>query len=194
MQSPETLRPITHSDIDQRNLPKSVEIKTYGQIRVRPLSKEDSLCDLTSLLHRAYERNTRNGIHYSVAIATEEQIRETSEKGKCFIAEKNGAIVGTVMYYSPEQARGTEWYNNPSVAVVGRLAVDPQYQGQQIGKILLNHVEDCARAHRATELALDTAKQAAILVGYYKSLGYREVGEVKWQGTGFTNIILSKPL
>lgn len=187
-------RPAIPAGVVQRDLPADVETRTYRHITIRQLHKKDPIQVLTSLLRRAYERNTRNGIHYAVVTQTAEQIRAASEQGRCFVAVVHGAIVGTAMYYSPEQARGTSWYDQSSVAVVGRLATDPVYKGQRIGATLLEHIEQCAHAHGASELALDTARQAQTLVEYYKSLGYREVDEVHWQGRTFTNIVLSKAL
>lgn len=62
--------------------------------------------------------------------------------------------------------------SGPSQAQVRYMAVAPAWQGRQVGRQLLEHLEAAARRQGFTELVLH-AREAA--VGFYERLGYAVV-------------------
>lgn len=76
--------------------------------------------------------------------------------------------------------------------LIENLAVAPPFQGRGLGRRLLGHAEDLARALGHTELRLYTNKRMAANIALYQRTGYRIDREVAFMN-GFT-IHMSKRL
>jgi hypothetical protein len=88
---------------------------------------------------------------------------------------------------------GCPYYDRPGVASFHQFAVDPDLQGDRIGRRLLDLVEDRAAATGATEIALDTAVPATHLIAMYERRGYRIVDRVDWDETNYVSVIMARP-
>ncbi len=163
-------------------------------IQIRELSAVDSITELTALLHRAYAELGEQGLRFTAVDQSEEMTRKRIATGRCFVAELDGALVGTICYYAPKTHEHCDYYRRPGVAVFGQYGVDPEQRGKRIGSRLLEHVEAVARADGATELALDTAEEAKALVAMYEKMGFRAVGYDNWIVTNYRSVIMSKTL
>jgi GNAT superfamily N-acetyltransferase len=161
-------------------------------ILIRPLREDDSVEELTELLHRAYKVLADMGLKFLATHQTVDITRTRISKGTCYVAELDGRIVGTICYRTPSQTKGTPHYDRPDVAYIGQMAVEPALQGQGIATKLMRHVEELARADGALELAFDTSEQATHLIEWYERLGYRAVGHVQWDVTNYRSVIFSK--
>lgn len=164
------------------------------EVRVRPLAESDSITDLTELLHRAYARLADMGLKFVATHQDDETTKHRLKDAECYVAEKDGRILGTILFRPPGTARGCPWYDRPDVAVFGQFGVEPAQQGRGIGGTLLDHVELRARELKATELALDTAESAHHLIELYSKRGFRIVGTVKWEPVNYRSVIMSKSL
>src|SRR4051794_1420830 len=69
-----------------------------GKIRVRLLEREDSLAELTGLLHRAYKVHVESGLHALAGFQPEAVTRKRIEHGECFVATYLGKVVGTILF------------------------------------------------------------------------------------------------
>jgi GNAT superfamily N-acetyltransferase len=163
-------------------------------LNIRALAESDSIEALTILLHRAYAGLAALGFNYTAVDQTSEETRSRIKNGRCFVAELDDKIVGTIMFYPPGTGGGCPWYDNPKVAKIGQFGVDPGLQGHGIGARLLEHVEAEAIAAGIGEIALDTAEGADHLVAWYGRCGYRFVEHAQWQGKVYRSMILSKSL
>jgi GNAT superfamily N-acetyltransferase len=167
---------------------------------IRPLRDTDSLDALTLLLHRAYAPLGAAGMNFTAVDQTVEQTRERVGRGQCFVAEHDGAVVGTVTVSGPLDsnlqlwARATPWCFRTDVANLQQYAVDPAAQGGGIGAALLAASESWSREHGYRALALDTAVPAAHLRQRYERAGFRTVDEVQWGGKAYRSVIMVKPL
>src|SRR6266508_2072404 len=148
------------------------------KIAVRRLSGDDSLDDLTALLHRAFSQLGRMGLNCTCVDQSVEVTRQRIARGECFIAVCGGRPVGTMTLCDPDPRFKSVWYPRRSVASVHQFGVDPQFQGKGLGATLLKFAEDWARAHGYKELALDTPCPARHLLAYYMTHGYRIVESV----------------
>lgn len=167
------------------------------RITIRPLSPGDSIPDLTALLHRAYARLADMGLRYMATHQPDDVTRERAAQGECFVAEMDGAIVGTIIFKTAAQTRGygsCPWYDREEVASFGQFAVEPTLQANGLGRRLMSLVEDRALATGAREIALDTAEPATHLVSWYTRLGYRFIEHAQWSHTNYRSVILSKTL
>jgi ribosomal protein S18 acetylase RimI-like enzyme len=161
---------------------------------IRELRDDDSLEELTGLLHRSYKALADMGLYYFATHQTVEQTRKRISDKSVFVAVRDSTIIGTILYLKPGKPSGAEFFERPDVAKVGQLAVEPDLQRQGIATQLMHHVEEVARGDGASELSLDTAESASHLIEWYKRLGYRFVEYVRWDVTNYRSVILSKAL
>lgn len=128
---------------------------------------------------------TRNCIGYSREFTGEddEWIKEWNESSNSsiFIAEKEGKMTGIccVNLYGFESDKGI-------ILWIREIAVDPQYQGQGIGRSLLTYAIKWGRENGAKRsfLACDAENYSGIKL--YESLGYVRAegrGEIRMQKT-----------
>lgn len=165
-----------------------------SRYHIRPLQEADSLDELTSMLHRAFGRLRRMGLQCTGADQSIEMTADRTRRGDCFVAEADGRIVGTMTLEPPAHASPCPWYRRDEVASLHQLAVDPSHQGLDCGKAMLASAEQWARKHGYSELALDTPADAAHLIGFYRSRGFRLVGDFHKPGKHYRSAIMSKTL
>jgi GNAT superfamily N-acetyltransferase len=163
-------------------------------VHIRPLEARDSIEELTRLLHRGYARLGEMGLNYTAVDQTSETTKIRMARGRCFVAESEGRLIGTVLCKHPEVGSECDYFRRPTVASLRQFAVDPTHQGQGVGKSLIEACETWARQEGYVELALDTAEPATHLVALYAKQGYRHVGMVQWSGKVYRSVIMSKAL
>lgn len=163
-------------------------------LQIRPLQPTDSIAELTSLIHRAYARLGNMGLNYTAVDQTAEVTAERIRGGACFVVVDGTRVIGTITAQPTYAENECEYFTRPGVAAAHQFAVDPDRQGEGVGRMLLEQVEQWARVGGYQELALDTAEQATHLVDMYGRLGYRHVGHVQWTGKVYRSVVLSKRL
>jgi predicted N-acetyltransferase YhbS len=161
-------------------------------IALRPLSSEDSLDELTALLHAAYAQLLQLGFNYTAVDQSNEVTQRRIAQGECCVAVSENRIVGTILFC--RAARGCAWYEQPHVAAIHQLAVHPSFQRNKIGDALIAWGQAKAITTGASELALDTAEGATHLVSWYQRLGFRQVATEQWPGKSYRSTIMSKAL
>lgn len=130
-------------------------MSTAGEaIVIRPMGPDDSIDELTTLLHRSYAGLGNMGLNYTAVDQSTETTRERLSLGFAFVAiDPQDRLVGTVVFYRPQRSTGSPWLERPEVANFGQLAVDPALQRRGIGSRLMDLVEEQARAVGARETA-----------------------------------------
>lgn len=161
---------------------------------IRRIRSDDSIGDLTALLHRAYARWAAKGFRYLASRQDAEMTRRRISKGECYVAVLGGRLVGTVTLKDRAHMGGCPWYERPGVVLFGQFAVDPEHQGKGIGSALLRTIERRAAEKGMAELALDTAEGVGDLIRMYEARGYRFVGYIQWEVTNYRSVVLSKKL
>jgi GNAT superfamily N-acetyltransferase len=163
-------------------------------LTIRELQSNDSLLELTLMLHAAYGQLWAMGFSYTAVNQSENVTRRRLEGGTCFVADLEGRLAGTIAYKPPGINSACAHYMKPLVATIGQFAVLPALQGHGLGSRLLTAAEDLARNEGAAELALDTAEGAAQLIEWYQKSGYRFIEYAQWEGKTYRSVILSKAL
>ena len=169
-------------------------------LNIRPLAARDSLAALTALLHRAYAPLLARGMNLSAATQDELTTRRRAAEGRCFVAEVNGQLVGTVTVTGPYDEASARWsadvpwFRQRDTAQFHQFAVDPEWQRQHVGSRLVAACEAWARESGFRFMALDVAEPAAELRTLYRRLGYEEVGQVQWPGKAFKSVVMRKPM
>ena len=165
---------------------------------VRALGPEDSIAELTALLHRAYRNQVEMGLRPLAGRQTEDVTRARTGHGECFVAlvddARGSRIVGTILFQEKEDAKFPAHFLAPGVAHFSLLGVDPDVQGRGIGQLLLAAAESRARELGFTELACSMAEPDASLMRFYLRKGFRFVEHWQWPYTNYRSAILSKTL
>lgn len=163
-------------------------------ILIRDLRDDDSIPEITALLHAAYAGLAALGFRYVATYQDDDVTRRRLARGFPLIVEREGRMIGTVTLFPPHPEAFVPWYRRADVHSCGQFGVLPEFQGQGIGTRVMDEVERRARARGAAELALDTAEGASRLIAWYERRGHRFVEHVQWPVTNYRSVVLSKPL
>jgi len=164
-------------------------------LAIRELTPQDSIEELTALLHRAYAGLGAMGLNYTAVDQSIAATRRDVRDGVCFVAaDREERLCGTVLFRRSLKGTHAPWLEREGVAHFGRLGVDPDLQGHGLGTRLIAACELRATELGAREVALDTAEPATHLVTWYSRLGYRFIEHVQWKGKSYRSVIMSKTL
>jgi len=165
---------------------------TESVVRYRSWQSDDSLDEITGLLHLAYRVLADQGFNYTATYQDVSTTLRRLQNGQAFVAEQAGTIIGTITLYAPGPKSSCAWYTH--AAHFGQFAVRPGFQRCGVGSRLLELVETRAKTAGVAELALDTAEGATKLCSWYERRGYRLVQHVTWSGKTYRSVVLSKTL
>lgn len=163
-------------------------------VNVRRLSADDSLAELTDLLHRAFAPLGAMGLQCQAVDQSEQVTRQRVGKGSCYVAERNGSLFGTMTLCAPDPDSACPLYRRPDAASVRQFAVLPDMQGRGIGVRLLALAEHWAASRGYDLLALDTPVAATHLLAFYRRRGFEIVECLRFPGRDYSSAILCKPL
>ncbi len=166
-----------------------------SELTIRLLHPQDSLEELTALLHRAYAELAMAGMHF---VASRQSIATTQRRvseGECWVATVEDRLVGTIVWVRPHPDHRVKYYQSPDVAHFGQFAVDPDLRHAGIGRSLLMKAESRAAEEGFTSLALDTSDQATDLIALYAHWGYRTVDRHDWRpGVNYESVVMAKDI
>jgi GNAT superfamily N-acetyltransferase len=165
------------------------------KVLVRLIADDDSLMELTALLHAAYAQLAALGFNYTAVDQTEDITRQRIEDGECYVALVEDQLVGTILFHDASKPNGScPWFERTEVSTFHQFGVLPAFQNRGIGGSLLMFVEKRARELGALEIAFDTSEGAVDLLRWYIRRGYREVAHAQWKGKTYRSVIMSKTL
>jgi uncharacterized damage-inducible protein DinB/GNAT superfamily N-acetyltransferase len=169
-------------------------------IVIRRLAARDSIDALTRLLHRAYAPLLADGLDFPAATQTAEVTARRAAEGQCFVAERNGELLGTITVCGPQS--GADAASEPARVALGdrdtaqfhQFAVDPSVQGQGVGRRLVTRCEEWALERGYRDMALEAAEPAGALRRLYARLGYEDVDLTRRPGHAYRCVIMRKRL
>jgi ribosomal protein S18 acetylase RimI-like enzyme len=97
------------------------------------------------------------------------------------LAAAPGATILTMREREAGEIIGSVWLEplGAGAFYLGMLTIDPTRQDGGLGRTLLDHAEDFARAAGAQTIQLAVIEQRASLIAWYERRGYRPTGAVK---------------
>lgn len=103
--------------------------------------------------------------------------------GNLYGIQQDGRWIGAVVVNEEQdkEFEGLPWQDlSGKPMIIHRLAVHPDYQGQGIGKKLLQFAEAAATSHLYTSIRLDAYSANPSAMGMYVKAGYTRIGEVRY--------------
>jgi GNAT superfamily N-acetyltransferase len=164
------------------------------EVVVRRLTENDSIQELTELLHSGYRKLLEMGLRYSATYQDEKRTAERIFGKQCYLGLVDDRMMATITLDPPGTTKGCPYYERSDICSFHQFCVAPEYQGRGIGSFLIGQVERRAVELGAVEMAIDTAEQAQHLIDMYKHHGYRLVDRVKWDTTNYESVVLAKSL
>jgi ribosomal protein S18 acetylase RimI-like enzyme len=129
------------------------------ELTVRPATPADA--EAIAQLNRAFDDLRTTPAQIADFIATHPHFERP------YVAERSGAVVGMACLRLLPCALDPLPY-----AELTELKVDPNHQRHGVGRALVRHIEDEARAQGAAELVLITAWRNTRAHAFYHALGY----------------------
>lgn len=108
---------------------------------------------------------------------TEDAIKKDfPERIKCFVALKDGKVVGTASIDKVKDNRGLKIENNENKYIILTVFIKIENQHQGIGKLLIKNIEEYALQIKADELFIPASIYGC---DFYKKLGYDYYNGIK---------------
>ena len=163
---------------------------------IRRLEPNDSVEDITEILHEAYGGLAEIGFRYLASHQSPEQTRSRLEGGIPFVALVKDKLIGTITLYmtAVDDDASPHCYRRDGVGHFGQFGILPEIQRSGIGRKMLRRIEEEARERGLRELALDTAEGASNLIAWYRREGYEIVETCSWDVTNYRSVVMCKPL
>ena len=130
-------------------------------IRESETNDLDFLEELEKSCFPKFSQSTRRAIRYSITSPLQKVIIAENQNGK----EKKPAGSATFYIYA-------------KTLRIFSIAVLPSFQGQGIGKQLLEHAINLARSKKISRISLEARKSDIQLIQFYKNAGFKTTGEL----------------
>ncbi|MBR5662517.1 MAG: GNAT family N-acetyltransferase [Bacilli bacterium] len=105
----------------------------------------------------------------SVYFTKEEIAKNFPNRVKCFVAVKNGKVVGTASMDNIKSMYGVEVESQPNKYLILTVFIDMNNQHQGIGKRLIKAIEDYSMKIKAEELIIPASIHG---LEFYRKCGY----------------------
>ncbi len=123
-------------------------------IRIRRLDTNDSLAELTDLLHRGYRQLLEMGLRYTATYQDEQKTASRIAGKECYVGVLNDNLVATITLDPPGTTEGCPYYERRDVSSFYQFCVASELRGQGLGRFLIQFVERRAIQLGATEMAI----------------------------------------
>jgi len=155
----------------------------------------DSVEELTDLLHRAYKPLAEMGLNFIATHQTVEYTRKYFRKGECYILlEPSGKMCATIFYYNETFRDAPEIFKDKDTVLFGKFAVEPDLQKLGIGSRLMDFAESLAKSRGKKRMVLDTSENAEHLIKYYNKRGYKYLHSWQWPDVNYKSVVMVKDL
>ena len=158
---------------------------TATDVRVRD-AREDERAAVRELTLRSYAEYA-TVMAPSAWAALEQAVRAalaSEERVERIVAERGGALVGSVLLYPPATDAYGGAASRASWPEVRLLAVAPEARGHGVGQLLMSECVRRARRAGAAELGLHTSRSMQAAIQMYTRMGFTRAPEHDFQPDG----------
>lgn len=145
--------------------------------------------DIHALLWKANEQNRLKGFVLKTSLIEGNEIKERiGNKGRCFVAMRNGEMIGTASFRIVHR---NKWYAKGEVLDYILLGVLPEYQGMHISSLLFHAIEQYARENCFSIIELDTAENNDKAIESYLHYGFHFVDYKHFKDTDHFSVVMA---
>ncbi len=149
-----------------------------------------------TLLSRCKDYLIEQGIfQWNAEYPNLEYVKNDIAKGSLIKLTNDDQLLGIVSFddFQEPEYRTVNWQiNGESIAVIHRLAVDPQFQGRGIATILMNFAEKSISEAGFQAIRLDAYSGNEMVLGFYNKLEYKMIGEINFPRISLPFICMEK--
>jgi GNAT superfamily N-acetyltransferase len=146
------------------------------------LAKVSEIPHILRITRRCAAELCNRGIfQWSVEYPSEKAFRRDLELGALWVLEFKGTLVGTLSLtdHMDREYEEVTWLTpNRNNSYVHRLSVDPDFQGEGLGGLLMDFAENHARQNGVRSIRLDTFSRNTQNQLFYERRGYQRLGAV----------------
>ena len=143
--------------------------------RIIPAQKTD-LSDILTLFENVKKALNEKGMYqWPDHYPSIDQFKSAIEEKEVWIVKIDGQIAGTYTLNAQQDASYAQikWkYQQGESLVLHRLAIDPEFQGQGLGRSLVEHALQTAVDKNADHMRLDTWSRNPASVKLYSTMGF----------------------
>lgn len=143
------------------------------------------LPELMALFRAATRQMDAQGIlQWDEIYPDEVTIRADIVRGQMRVGTRSGRIAVAFMLEicSEGDYEPADWrYREPAFAVLHRLCVHPDFQGQGVAKEAMDFLEDAMLSSGIRTIRLDAFSQNPAALHLYESRGYEKAGEIRYR-------------
>jgi GNAT superfamily N-acetyltransferase len=158
------------------------------EVLIRRLTPDDSVDQVTALLHSVFALGPNQPYPYPAARQTPEATLKQIQYGNCWLAWTGDRLAGIAMLYRPEPHLNLE-----SGAYLAHLAVHPDFQRRGIGYRLLETCEQDALSMGACGVWASSPVNSRQAFWYLRH-GYRLLEYKAWPDSSYDSILVNKRL
>ena len=106
------------------------------------------------------------------------------QEGDLYVSERKGRLVAFICVnkIEPAEYTGLDWSLKKDVMIIHRMAVDPEYRRNGIGRQLMNFAEELALQQEISYLKTDTNSMNENMKALFLKCGYSYIGEINFLG------------
>lgn len=162
-------------------------------IQIRKAEDKD-LDDLVCVLNDSLDyKISLDDNSWGVDQFNKHEILTIMDRGETYVALVDDKVVATMsLEWSDKRIWGKYLGNDNKAVYLHKLAVNSQYRGNNLGKILISKTEDLARSHGKVYIRLDCAKNNLGLIKYYKNLGFTLANETHIKDDDYLAVLMQK--
>jgi ribosomal protein S18 acetylase RimI-like enzyme len=161
-------------------------VKGMADVRMRDARAEDrpAVAALTLAAYGEYAAKMEPEAWAGLEGAVRAALASEDAAVQRIVAERDGAIVGSVMLYPPAADAYGGYTEAAAWPELRLLAVAPSARGVGVGKALVAECVRRARAMGAPALGLHTSRSMEVALGMYERMGFVRAPEHDFQPPG----------
>ncbi len=156
-------------------------------------AKEHELQEVVEVFKKAIEKmRSQNIFQWDERYPNEEVLRNDIADDELYVLSDDKVIKACVVLneFQNEEYRNGDWqYSDGKIAVVHRLCIHPDYQGQGIGTTMMRSSEDYLRQQGYQIIRLDFFPANRAALSLYEKQGFTYAGQVTFDDRGYFKLM-----
>lgn len=157
------------------------------------IAKNEELEQVMALYQKAIQNMQARGINQWVdGYPDRSYVENDIQNGDLYLLAEGEELlaVASLNEEQEEEYATGQWQGKGRVAVLHRFCINPEYQGQQIGQVMMEAIEKYLTACAYDDIRLDTLESNGPAMKLYDKMGYQLAGTMQRGDSSF--VLLEK--